>query len=181
MLDKVKSTGSRSSVGFYQSSRSKWDVLRGEDSALPLIEAIKSDDPSVLRDMLPQAQWYEIAVDEPLTIFSVNSSKKGEVSAMPLLTLARLVILAGTDVRAEALTTLYAFAKEQAIDLSSIRTRWAVEGTIKSHNRAAVEAMLTADPDTFTAATVHVPLLRLAMKEQDDAMVELLKRHGVES
>jgi len=56
MLDKVKSTGSRSSVGFYQSSRSKWDVLQGEDSALPLIEAIKSDDPSVLRDMLPQAQ-----------------------------------------------------------------------------------------------------------------------------
>ena len=56
-----------------------------------------------------------------------------------------------------------------------------MEATIKSHNLAPVGAMLAADPDTFTTATVHVPLLRLATKEQDDAMVELLKRHGVES
>jgi hypothetical protein len=75
--------------GIYHSSREVFDVLIGEDAALPLIEALSSDDNTTLRSMLSQPQWIKIALEKPHCIYNQDRPVDDEnhvrtVRAMPL-------------------------------------------------------------------------------------------------
>jgi len=168
----------------YQSSRDEWHMLIGEDSAQPLIEALNSDDATTLQHLLSQAQWTTIALDKPHVIYSEHRRREFEgemrdVSAMPMLNLARFVIIAGKGGHAKALSTLYSFAAQHGVNFSDLRNRWALDRTIKSGNAAAVEAMVSADPEAASCRISHgVWPLDLAMRQRNNEMVTVLLRHG---
>lgn len=170
----------------YQSSRDEWDVLTGDETAQPLIDAINSNEPTALEDLLSQPQWASIALSKPHIIYSEHRRREHEgevrtVGAMPLLNLTRFVVLAGRGGRAAALSTLYAFAIKQGVKPSVLTTRWAMDRTIKSGSAAAVEAIVAADPEAAACRVSHgVMPLDLAMRLGNHEMVIALQRHGAD-
>lgn len=170
----------------YQSSRDEWDVLIGDDAAQPLTEAIASDDATKLQNLLQQPQWITVALGKPHIIYSEHRRRQHEgevrdVSAMPMLNLTRFVIIAGKGGHAAALATLYEFAKQHGVKLSDLRTRWAIDRTIKSGSAAAVEAMVSADPEAASFRISHGAFpLDLAMKLRHHDIVSVLLRHGAD-
>ena len=143
-----------------QSSRAVFDVLIGEDTALPLIEAFSSDDNVTLRSVLSQPQWTKIALEKPHCIYyqerpGDDKSDVRRVSAKPTLTLERLIIIAARDGHAAAVSKLLNFASQQGLKPSSVITRWAVDRAINNGHAAVIEAMASADPTVVTFPLGH--------------------------
>lgn len=171
----------------YQSSRAKWSVLVGEDSASPLIEAIFTSDTTRLRDLLSQAIWASVAFETPHCIYSEyrpseNDNDVREVTAMPMSNLERAFICAANNGNAEAVSALLDFAIEQNISPSSIITRWAVQSIIINGYTTALEAMAAKDPAAVNFYLSHAgPFpLDLAIKSRQTETVAVLLRLGAD-
>jgi Ankyrin repeats (many copies) len=170
--------------GIYQSSREVFDVLIGEDAALPLIEALSSGDNTTLRSMLSQPQWIKIALEEPHCIYSQDRPIDDEnpvrtVMAMPLSNLVRAIIIAARDGHAAAVSTLLSFASQHGLKPMSVIMRWAVDRAINNGHAAVFEAMISADPKVVTFPLGHgnLPLVQ-AVKRRKTEVVAVLLQHG---
>jgi hypothetical protein len=170
--------------GIYQSSREIFDVLIGEDAALPLIEALSSADNTTLRSMLSQPQWIKIALEKPHCIYYQDrpvddNNHARTVSAMPLSTLERAIIIAARDGHAAAISTLLRFALQQGIKPMSVITRWAVDRAIRNGHAAVFEAMISVEPKvvTFPLDPADPPLVQ-AVKWRKTEVVAVLLQHG---
>jgi hypothetical protein len=170
--------------GIYQSSREVFDVLIGEDAALPLIEALSSDDNTTLRSMLSQPQWIKIALEKPHCIYNQDRPVDDKnhvrtVMAMPLSNLVRAIIIAARDGHATAISTLLSFASQQGIKPMSVIMRWAVDRAINNGHAAVFEAMISADPKVVTFPLGHnnLPLVQ-AIKRRKTEVVAVLLEHG---
>ena len=170
--------------GIYESSREVFDVLIGEDAALPLIEALSSGDNTTLQSMLLQPHWIKIALEKPHCIYHQDRPVDARnhvrtVSAMPLSTLERAIIIAARDGHAAAVSTLLSFASQQGIKPMSVITRWAVDRAINNGHAAVFEAMASVDPKVVTYPLGHsnIPLLQ-AVKRGQTEVVAVLLQHG---
>jgi len=134
----------------YQSSRELFDVLFGQDTALPLIEAASAGNETTLQHLLSQPQYQKIAFDGPHCIYSQDRPSNLEspvrgVLAMPFLNLKRVLVHAATNGHAGAISVLLNFASQQDIDPSSIITYWAIVRSIENGHAAVIEAMASWD------------------------------------
>ncbi|KAF8849654.1 ankyrin [Acephala macrosclerotiorum] len=170
--------------GIYQSSREVFDVLIGEDAALPLLEALSSADNTTLRSMLSQPQWIKIALEEPHCIYFQDrpvddNNHARPVMAMPLSTLARAIIIAARDGHAAAISTLLRFTLQQGIKPMSVILRWAVDRAIRNGHAAVFEAMISVEPKVVTFPLGHgnLPLVQ-AVKWRKTEVVAVLLQHG---
>jgi ankyrin repeat protein len=170
----------------YQSSREVFDVLIGEDAALPLIEAISSGDNTALESMLSQPQWIKIVLEEPHCIYYQDcpiddKNQVRTVMAMPLSNLVRAIIIAARDGHAAAVSTLLSFASQQGIKPMSVIMRWAVDRAINNGHAAVLEAMISADPKVVTFPLGHgnQPLVQ-AVKRSKTEVVAVLLQHGAD-
>jgi ankyrin repeat protein len=166
----------------YQSSRSRFDVLIGPDTALPLIEAL--DDNTRLQSMLSQQQWTRIALEKPHCIYFQERPSNGKrdlrtVSAMPMLTLERVITIAAEKGHAAAVSTLLNFALEQGIEPSSVISWWAVNTPITNGHVAVFEALASAYPSVVNFDLKHGrrPLAE-AIKRRKTEIVAVLLRFG---
>lgn len=172
----------------YQSSRGAWDVLVGEDPVRPLINAIFSDEANELPTLLSQPEWTLKALETNHGIFSTKKQRQDpdelvEVDAAPTLNLFRLINIACIHARAEAITTLYSFAKHQELDIPRLITsRYAVNGVLESRNAAAVEALLLADPEAKETKVSHSRMpLDWAQRKGAKEIVDVLLRHDAQT
>ncbi|KAJ8070656.1 hypothetical protein OCU04_001027 [Sclerotinia nivalis] len=170
--------------GIYQSSREVFDVLIGEDAALPLIEALSLGDNTTLRSMLLQPQWIKIALKETHCIYFQecpidDKNYVRTVMAMPMSTLVRAIIIAARDGHAAAVSTLLSFASQQGIKPMSVITRWAVDRAINNGHAAVFEAMASIDPKvaTFPLGHGNQPLVQ-AVKRRKTEVVAVLLQYG---
>ncbi|KAF7864568.1 hypothetical protein EAF04_006700 [Stromatinia cepivora] len=170
--------------GIYQSSREVFDVLIGEDAALPLIEALSLGDNTTLRSMLLQPQWIKIVLQEPHCIYFQqrpidDKNHVRTVMAMPMSNLERAIIIAARDGHAAAVSTLLSFASQQGIKPMSVITRWAVDRAINNGHAAVFEAMASVDPKvaTFPLGHSNQPLVQ-AVKRRKTEVVTVLLQHG---
>ena len=170
----------------YNSSRSLFDVLIGEDTALPLIEASSSGNVTTLRSMLSQPQWIKIAFEEPHCIYSVDrpsydTSDIRGVHAMPISNLERAIFKAAENGHAAAVSTLLDFASHQGVKPSSVIHRWVVDKTIKNGHAAVFEALASADPAVVTFPLGHGTLpLDLAVAHRQTEVVAVLLQLGAD-
>lgn len=186
-MQDIENTDLKASPALYQSSRARWDVLVGSDSALPLIEAISTRNTATLRDLLSQPAWTLIASEKPHCIYSEyrpseNESDVREVSAMPMSNLERAFICAANSNNAEAVSTLLDFTSRQGASPSSIITRWAVQAIIQNGYTHALEAMASRDPGVVNFYLSHAgPFpLDLAVKRRQVETVAVLLRLGAD-
>lgn len=186
-MQDMKPADLKQSPALYQSSRALWDVLVGEDSALPLIEAISTQNTTTLQDLLSQPAWTPIAFEKPHCIYSEyrpreNESDVREVSAMPMSNLERAFICAANNGSAEAISTLLDFTLRQGVSPSSIITRWAVQSIIQKGHTAALEAMASKVPEAVNFYLSHAgPFpLDLAVKRRQVEIVAVLLRLGAD-
>lgn len=170
--------------GIYESSREVFDVLIGEDAALPLIEALSSGDNTILQTMLSQPQWIKIALAKPHCIYLQRRPVDDQnpvrtVQAMPLSTLERAIIIAARDGHATAVSTLLNFALQQGIKPMSVITRWAVDRAINNGHAAVFEAMISVDPKVVSFPLGHgnLPIVQ-AIRRRKTEVVAVLLEHG---
>nr|POF13735.1 isoform 2 of ankyrin repeat and socs box protein 2 [Quercus suber] len=170
----------------YHSSRALFDVLVGEDAALPLIEACSSSEDAALQSMLSQPHWTKIAWEAPHCIYSEDRpSDDGQlirgVSAMPMSNVERTMIIAAKDGHAAAVSTLLAFTSQHGREYSSVISRWAVMRAIRNGHAAVFEALASADP---TVANFHLSHegapLDLAVRNRQTEVVAVLLRFGAD-
>ena len=170
--------------GIYQSSREVFDVLIGEDAALPLIEALSSSDNTTLQSMLSQPLWIKITLEEPHCIYFQerpidDKNHIRTVMAMPMSTLVRAIIIAARDGHATAVSTLLSFASQQGIKPMSVIMRWPVDRAINNGHAAVFEAMASVDPKVVTFPLGHGNLpLAQAVKRRKTEVVAVLLKHG---
>lgn len=167
----------------YQSSRALFDVLIGEDVALPLIEASSSGDNITLRSMLSQPQWTKIALEKPHCIYFQNrpSHDKNDVrsvSAMKMLNLERAIIKAAENGHAAVVSTLLSFASQHGLEPSSVITRWAVDRVINNGHAAVFKALAFADPTIVNSPLLGhgtLPLDQAVKRSQTEVVAVLLQ------
>lgn len=167
----------------YKSSRALFDVLIGEDAALPLIEASFLGDNIILQNMLLQLQWTKIALESPHTIYSQerpshDKSDMRGVSAMKMSNLERAIIKAAENGHATVVATLLGFALQQGLEPSSVITRWALDRTINNGHAAVMEALASADPTIVTSPLLghgRRPLDQAVKRSQTEVVAVLLQ------
>jgi len=171
----------------YQSSRALFDLLIGEDAALPLIKASSSGDNMILQSMLAQPQWTKIMLEEPHCIYmqerpSQDKSDVREVSAKELSNLERAIIKAAENGHAAAVSTLLGFASQQSLEPSSVITRWALDRTINNGHAAVIKALASADPKIVTSLILghgRLPISQ-AVKRRQTEVVDVLLQLGAD-
>ncbi|KAK6428155.1 hypothetical protein LTR95_015703, partial [Oleoguttula sp. CCFEE 5521] len=115
-LDDLKSLPS-----IYASTRGIWEVLLGDDLALPLTEVALAEDVTSLQELLADPKTIELALEKQHTIYSRDEPRADKpmpegwshVSAMPYTNLSRILTLAAINGKAEAVTLLLSFAKNK--------------------------------------------------------------------
>lgn len=144
-----------------QSSRAKWDVLFGEDTALAMIQAASSGDDTALRSMLSQPHWTKIAFAQQLSIYSFSNPSLHDTSDGPkrdartMSNRERASTIAAENGHAAAISALLRFVKKQHVKPLDFITRWAVKSTITNGHAAVIEAMVSAVPKVGTSNLGH--------------------------
>lgn len=170
-------------AAWYRSSRPLWDVLVGEDTASPLINAL-SGDQLALEDLLEQPELASIALQRPHCIFGEYRSKKDggterKVYAMPRPNLERLITKAALSHHVAAVSTLLDFASKHNIAVSSLIGRDVVDEAVKYGDAAMIEALITADAGVLSINLDHGKQpLDVAILQGKLDVVEVLLRHG---
>lgn len=168
----------------YKSSRGLFDVLVGEDTALPLIEASSDGSVEKLQVMLAESQWREIMLQSPHCIYHEDRPTEGEndirgVLAMPILNLQRAILKAAESGHAAAVSVLLEFASQQGITPASVIDRTIIKTTIQNGHAAVLESLANALP---TAATIDLghetQPLELAIGKRDVEVVKVLLKLG---
>jgi ankyrin repeat protein len=133
----------------YQSSRNLNDVLIGDDTALPFINACSTGDITTLRSLLEQSP--EVAMNSPHRIYQEDRpAKDGNdvrgVLAMKKSNLDQAVLRAAENGHAIVVSTLIDFALQNSIKPSSIIDRETIKKTIENDHADVFEALAKAEP-----------------------------------
>lgn len=173
--------------GIYRSSRAKWDVLIGEDSALPIIEAVASGDDAGLQSLLSQPHWIKTMFEEPHFIHSEDRQSQGPddvrgVLARPESTLRRAMIIAAVTGHASIVSTLLAFAAQQGVDPVSLIDRPPLFNAIRNGHAAVIEVMLRAEPKLVNYRYLGHDTRPIyeAVRLKQPEVAALLLRHGAD-
>ncbi|OSS46580.1 hypothetical protein B5807_08346 [Epicoccum nigrum] len=142
----------------YQSSRSLNDVLVGEDTGYPLINASSTGNITALSDMLEQ--YPEIALASPHRIYAEDhpASDKDDmrgVLAMKRSNLGIAILQAAENGHAAAVTALLDFASRNDIKASSVIDRKTVHKTITNGHVAVLEVLAAAAPKVALHDDLH--------------------------
>ena len=142
----------------YQSSRNLNDVLIGEDTGYPLINASSTGNITALSDMLEQHP--EIALASPHRIYSEDrpASDKDDVRgvlAMKLSNLDTAISQAAENGHAAAVTALLDFASRNDIKASSMIDRRTIQKTIRNGHVAVMEVLAAAAPRVALHDDIH--------------------------
>lgn len=166
----------------YESPRDVGDVLIGEDTAHPLIEAASSGNDAALQDLLSQPQWTKTMLEQPHCIYYASRPSQGPndvrtVSAMHMSNLERALTVAAQNGHVVVVSTLLAFATHQGIDTSKVMTRSVINKTIKGGHGAVFKAFASADPNVVNFDLPHgtQPLYEAARLRKSDVFAVLLE------
>ncbi|QIW96484.1 hypothetical protein AMS68_002002 [Peltaster fructicola] len=141
-----------------QSPRGTWEILTGEDKALPITDASSSGDLVSLQTLLSQPQWSKAMFDKQRTIYYVtrtlainhedtlSDGQTREVSSMLLTNLVRVATIAALKGHAAIVTTLLAFAAQHGVKASEVIWRMAVWKIILAGHADVIEAIVRAWP-----------------------------------
>lgn len=146
----------------YYSDREVGDVLLGEDTARPLIEASASGNETVLQSLLSQPQYTQTMLEKYHCIYNEMHPKEGpndvrSVSAMRMSNVERALAAAAEtgDAAAAAVSTLLDFAIQHGIDESDIITRSVITKTIKGGHAVVFKALASAYPKVINFHISH--------------------------
>ncbi|OQN97042.1 hypothetical protein B0A48_16846 [Cryoendolithus antarcticus] len=184
-LDDLKSLPS-----IYASTRGIWEVLLGEDFALPLTQAALAEDVKSLQQLLADPKTIELALMEQHTIYSRDEPRADKpmpegwshVSAMPYTNLSRILTRAAINGHAEAVSLLLSFAKKKCkLRLSSLIDRMFVVPIVRARQTAVFDAVVTAYPETVRLNLGHWGyMLDLVVNFRNWDMVATVLEHGVD-
>nr|OQO16333.1 hypothetical protein B0A51_16031 [Rachicladosporium sp. CCFEE 5018] len=174
----------------YASTRGMWEVLLGDDLALPLTEAALAEDVKSLRDLLADPKTIELALEKQHTIYSRDEPRADKampegwshVSAMPYTNLSRVLTLAAINGKAEAVTLLLSFAKKQCkLKLSDLVDRMFIVPVVRARQTAVFDAVVAAYPETVRLNLGHWGyMLDLVVNFRNWDMVATVLEHGVD-
>lgn len=168
----------------YNSSRGLFEVLVGDDTALPLVKASSAGNVADLQTMLAQSPWSEIVLQSPHRIASEigprrNESELRSVLAKPMPNLERLILKAAENGQFAAVLMLLDFASQNSIDFSSVVGHSTIKRTIMNGHAAVLSALAAADSTVATFDLGHATQpLELAIKHCDPGMVKVLLQLG---
>lgn len=166
----------------YDSPRDLYDVLIGEDTARPLIEASSSGNNATVQSLLSQPRWINIMLESPHCIYQESRPSQGptdmrEVTAMPMSNLQRALTIAAENGQAAVVSTLLAFAKQQNLDVSEILSKPIMYKIIQSGQVDLVKALASGDPSFINTPVAHgtLPLYEAVRFRRTDVVDVLLK------
>ena len=146
----------------YDSDREVGDVLLGEDTARPLIEASASGNETALQSLLSQSQYIQILLENPHCVYAEERPKEGpndvrSVSAMRMSNVERALAAAAEtgDAATAAVAMLVDFATQHNMDESNVITRPVITKTIKGGHAAVFKALASAYPEAINFHISH--------------------------
>lgn len=167
----------------YESSRALFDVLVGDDTALPLLEASSSGDLAALRKTLEEHP--EVALESPHRIYEESRPAKDKddvrrVSARPLLNLDQAIQRAVENSHAEAFLILFDFASRHSLQPSAVITRDTVKMALKNRDAGMFDVLATADPKIATRTdTFGMPIdMAINTPPHSIELIEVILKHG---
>ncbi|KAK6441800.1 hypothetical protein LTR95_001966 [Oleoguttula sp. CCFEE 5521] len=174
----------------YASTRGMWEILLGDDLALPLTEASLAEDVKNLRDLLADPRIIKLALEKQHTIYSRDDPRADRpmpdgwsyVSAMPYTNLSRVLTLAAINDRAEEVTLLLSFAKRKCkVNLATLVDRMFIVPVVRARQTAVFDAVVAAYPETVRLNLGHWGyMLDLVVNFRDWDMVATVLEHGVD-
>ncbi|KAI9154872.1 ankyrin [Paramyrothecium foliicola] len=168
--------------GGYDSSRDVGDVLIGEDTARPLIEASSSGDDTAVQNLLSQPQWIKTALEQTHRIYNEHNPAEGSndtrwVTAMRMLNLQQAVTEAAKNGHAAVVSTLLSFAKQHGIHVTDVIDRRTIYNIFYGGHAAVFKAIGSADPNiiNFPLGHANLPLYEAVRLRQPDVVAVLLE------
>lgn len=165
----------------YISSRELFDVLIGEDAALPLIEASSKGDGMILQTLLAQSQWIQIALESPHCIYSqdrppADKSDARGVLARKMLNVSRAIYKAVEGGHAAAVSILLNFASHNGVG-SSIMSYEIIKKAIVIGDTTLFEALAAVDQriTRWDLGPAHTPLDLALSSRQPDIVAIILR------
>jgi ankyrin repeat protein len=166
-------------ASYYESLRDVGDVLVGEDTARPLIEASSSGNDTALRSLLSQPQWIKTMLENPYHIYGETevSNNVRQVLARRMSNIERCLIVAAENGHAAIVSTLLAFATHQSIDASDVITRSVINNAIGGGHAVVFKALASADPNVINFPLPHgaLPLYEAVRRGKPDVVAVLLE------
>lgn len=203
-MAEIKPEDLKSAPWHYQSSRPISDVLIGQDTALPLLEASSTGNLSVVQKFLQDSP--SIALESPHRIYmedhppaassgsapdqnqdenrTVNNTTR-QVHARKISNINRAIYLAAEKGHVEIISTLLEFASRKNLPFAEILDREVVKAVLVLQNGHAAAAILDllatkVDPSVVSHNDIH-PTLRpidFAIKSSNEELVKVILRHG---
>lgn len=160
----------------FEFPRDTWTTLSTKDNALALVEASSSGDLENLHNLLSQAEWAKIALEEQEIVHGKVSDR---LTTVPMSNLHRALLKAVLGGHTPIVSTLLAFAWENGVDRDSVITRFVVSRALDRNRLDVFEALILADP-TVVNFNVHHGYrpLNITVRRRDTKFVALLLRHG---
>lgn len=196
-MAEIKPEDLKSAPWHYQSSRPISDVLIGQDTALPLLEASSTGNLSVVQKFLQDSP--SIALESPHRIYMEDhppaaSSASAQtqtdnitrqVHARKISNINRAIYLAAEQGHVEIISTLLEFASRNNLPSAEILDREVVKAVLvlqNGHAAAAIMDLLATkvDPSVVSHNDIH-PTLRpidFAIKSSNEELVKVILRHG---
>lgn len=197
-MAEIKPEDLKSAPWHYQSSRPISDVLIGQDTALPLLEASSTGNLSVVQNFLQDSP--SIALESPHRIYmedhppaaSASASAQSQtdninrqVHARKISNINRAIYLAAEQAHVEIISTLLEFASRKNLPFAEILDREVVKAVLVLQNGHAAATILDllatkVDPSVVSHNDIH-PTLRpidFAIKSSNEELVKVILRHG---
>lgn len=195
-MAEIKPEDLKSAPWHYQSSRPISDVLIGQDTALPLLEASSTGNLTVVQNFLQDSP--SIALESPHRIYmedhppaasasaqSQTDNITRQVHARKISNINRAIYLAAEKGHVEIISTLLEFASRNNLPFAEILDREVVKAVLVLQNGHAAAAILDllatkVDPSVVSHSDIH-PTLRpidFAIKSSNEELVKVILRHG---
>lgn len=193
-MAEIKPEDLKSAPWHYQSSRPISDVLIGQDTALPLLEASSTGNLSVVQKFLQDSP--SIALESPHRIYMEDHPPAApdqnrtdnitrQVHARKISNIKRAIYLAAEQGHVEIISTLLEFASRKNLPFAEILDREVVKAVLVLQNGHAAAAILDllatkVDPSVVSHNDIH-PTLRpidFAIKSSNEELVKVILRHG---
>lgn len=193
-MAEIKPEDLKSAPWHYQSSRPISDVLIGQDTALPLLEASSTGNLTVVQTFLQDSP--SIALESPHRIYMEDHLPAApdqnrtdnitrQVHARKISNINRAIYLAAEKGHVEIISTLLEFASRKNLPFAEILDREVVKAVLVLQNGHAAATILDllatkVDPSVVSHNDIH-PTLRpidFAIKSCNEELVKVILRHG---
>jgi hypothetical protein len=164
-----------------------FDVLLGEDTARPLMEASKAGDNATVQGLLSQPEWINKLSEKTHIIYGFHTRDESQVDdseptrsvfATPMPLFQRALTAAALNGHGTVASTLLTVAKAQGMDTREVLSRPDIPKLFTRRHEGVIEALAKGDPTFLTARIGHsntTPLFEAAKRRLYDAVVALLE------